>query len=89
MSKIGHNSEVSAADLLRSIVGRVERLEYERQEVAEQIREVMREAKGCGFDAKVLRIVLKRRKMKAADRDEQDQMVELYEAQVGGSHGEV
>lgn len=77
MSGPGHNS----GDLLRSIVARVERLQDERDEVNEQIKEVLREAKGSGFDVKVLRIVLRRRKMKPHVRAEQDEMVEMYESQ--------
>lgn len=83
MSEIGHNSGV-AADQLRSIVNRVENLTAERDEVNEQIKEVLSEAKGNGFDVKVLRIVLRRRKMKAHARAEMDEMVDLYETNISG-----
>lgn len=83
MSGPGHNS-TAAADQLRSIVQRVERLEEEKAEVVEQIREVLREAKGEGFDPKILRVVLRRRKMKRHDRQELDQLLELYEARIEG-----
>lgn len=84
MSEIGHNSS-AAADQLRSIVSRVERLTEERDEVNEQIKEVLAEAKCNGFDVKILRLVLRRRKMKAHDRAEMDELVDLYETRISGS----
>ena len=77
MSEIGHNSGI-AADQLRSIVTRVENLTAERDEVNEQIREVLSEAKGNGFDVKILRLVLRRRRMKPHDRAEMDQLLDFY-----------
>ena len=76
-------SNVTAARL-SSFIERVERLEGERAEVAEQIREVLSEAKGEGFDVKILRQLLRLRKMKPHDRAEMDQLLDLYEAGIGG-----
>jgi len=63
---------------LKSFVERIERLEEEKAGVAEQIREVFAEAKGTGFDIKVMRQILKIRKMEEADRAEQEELLDLY-----------
>jgi uncharacterized protein (UPF0335 family) len=63
---------------LRSVVERIERLEEEKKEVAEQIKEVFAEAKGNGFDVKILRKVVSLRKKSAEDRSEEDAMLDLY-----------
>jgi uncharacterized protein (UPF0335 family) len=63
---------------LRSIVERIERLEEEKKEVAEQIKEVFAEAKGNGFDVKILRKVVSLRKKSAEDRSEEEAMLDLY-----------
>lgn len=67
-----------ASDILRSYIERLERLEEEKKETAEQIREVFAEAKGNGFDVKTIREVLKLRKLDSADRSEQEQLLDLY-----------
>jgi len=67
-----------AGDQLESIIQRIERLEEEKAALAGDIREVFAEAKGNGFDTKILRQVLKLRKMDKADRQEQDSILELY-----------
>lgn len=68
---------VSAGQLL-SIVERVERLEEEKKEVADQIKEVYAEAKGNGFDTKTLRKVVALRKKKPEERSEEEAMLDLY-----------
>lgn len=72
-----------AADRLKQIVGKVERLEEEKREVAEQIKEVMGEAKSEGFDVLTLRRVLKLRRLKPHDRSEQEELLDLYKAVLG------
>jgi uncharacterized protein (UPF0335 family) len=72
-----------AGERLRQLVEKIERLEDEKREVGEQIKEVMAEAKGEGFDVKVLRQVLKLRRMKPHDRSEQEELLELYKAAIG------
>ncbi|TVQ38065.1 MAG: DUF2312 domain-containing protein [Geminicoccaceae bacterium] len=76
-------SEAIAADQLKSIVERLENLEEEKQAIAEQIREVMGEAKGSGFDTKIIRQILKLRKMQEHDRLEQEELLEVYKAAIG------
>ena len=72
-----------AGDQLKSIVERLENLEEEKQAVAEQIREVMAEAKGSGFDTKIIRQLLKLRKMQEHDRLEQEELLEVYKSAIG------
>jgi len=72
-----------AADQLKSFVERLETLEEEKQAVAEQIREVMAEAKSQGFDTKILRQLLKLRKMQEHDRQEQEELLDVYKRAVG------
>ncbi|MGB0854232.1 MAG: DUF2312 domain-containing protein [Pikeienuella sp.] len=67
-----------AADQLRSIIERVERLEEEKKEVAEQIKEVFAEAKANGFDTKTLRKVISLRKKALEERQEEEAMLDLY-----------
>jgi len=67
-----------AAAKLKSFVERIERLETEKSELAADVREVYAEAKGNGFDTKIMRQVIKLRKMEPADRNEQDELLDLY-----------
>lgn len=67
-----------AADRLRSLIERIERLEEEKATIASDIRDIFAEAKSAGFDVKIMRVVLKLRKMNAADRDEQEFLTETY-----------
>lgn len=81
----GHNSAGSiTADHLRQYVERIERLEEEKTITTVDIREVYAEAKSNGFDTKIMREVIKRRKLDAADREEQDALLELYEGTLAG-----
>ena len=67
-----------AADKLRSFIERIEHLEEEKKAIADDIREVFAEAKSDGFDVKIMRTILKLRKMDAADRDEQEMLIDTY-----------
>ncbi len=76
----GSSNDVSglAADRLRSLVERIERLEEEKAALAADIREVYSESKSAGFDVKTLRQVIRLRKLDRADRQEQEALLELY-----------
>ena len=76
MPGIGHN--VIAGDQIKSIVGRIERLEEEKQALADDIKEVYAEAKANGFDTKTLRAVVRLRKQDASRRQQQEALLELY-----------
>ena len=82
MAEIGHNSgdtlNRTAQGQLRSLVERIERLDQEKAEIAEQIKEVFAEAKGNGFDVKIMRIVLRLRKKDRAKRLEEEAVLDLY-----------
>jgi uncharacterized protein (UPF0335 family) len=67
-----------AADHLKSLIERIERMEEEKAGIAADIRDIYSEAKGVGFDAKVMRKVIALRKQDAADRDEQDAILATY-----------
>ena len=68
----------AAQQQLKSIVERIERLEQEKSEVAEQIKEVFAEAKGNGYDVKTLRKVVRLRKQDRAKRQEEGAILDLY-----------
>lgn len=67
-----------AVDRLRSLIERIERLEEECSAIRSDIRDIFAEAKSAGFDAKIMRKVIKLRKMNAADRDEEEFLLETY-----------
>jgi uncharacterized protein (UPF0335 family) len=72
-----------AAGQLRAIIERIERLEEEKKEVAEQIKEVYAEAKANGFDSKTLRKVVALRKKSTDERQEEEAMLDLYLSALG------
>jgi uncharacterized protein (UPF0335 family) len=72
-----------AADRLRSFLDRIERLEEEKAGLTADIREVYAEAKGSGFDTKVMRQIVRLRKMDSADRQEQEALLEVYRRAIG------
>jgi uncharacterized protein (UPF0335 family) len=68
---------------LRTIVERIERLEEEKKTIAGDIKEVYAEAKGNGFDIKILRKVISLRKKDASERQEEESMIDVYLAALG------
>jgi uncharacterized protein (UPF0335 family) len=72
-----------AAGQLRSLIERIERLEEERAALSADIREVYSEAKGQGFDTKIMRQVVRLRKLDRADLQEQDAVLDLYLSALG------
>jgi uncharacterized protein (UPF0335 family) len=68
---------------LRTIVERIERLEEEKKTIAGDIKEVYAEAKGNGFDTKILRKVISLRKKDVAERQEEESMIDVYLAALG------
>ena len=67
-----------APDRLRSFIERIERLEQEKQDLAADIREVYSEAKGVGFDPKIMRQVVRLRKLDDNDRRELEMVLDTY-----------
>lgn len=72
-----------AADILRSYIERIERLEEEKKALGADIREVYAEAKGNGFEPKIMRKLVALRRMDQADRMEEEELLDLYRAAVG------
>lgn len=72
-----------AGDQLRSYIERIERLEEEKATLAADVREVFAEAKGNGFDVKIMRQILRLRKMDGDDRAEQEALLDVYKRAIG------
>jgi uncharacterized protein (UPF0335 family) len=72
-----------AADRLRSLVERIERLEEERKALTGDIKDIYAEAKSAGFDVKVLREVIRIRKQEPAEVEEQETLLDVYRRALG------
>ena len=72
-----------SADRLKSFVERIEKLEEERKAIGGDIRDVYSEAKGVGYDVKTMRKIISIRKVDAAERDEQEQLLDVYKHALG------
>lgn len=72
-----------AASQLRSIIERIERLEEEKKGLQDDIRDIYLEAKGNGFDPRILRQVVRLRKKAKEERQEEEELLELYKAALG------
>ncbi len=96
MTNIGHNSGATelmgdgaetttsiSQGMIRSLVERIERLEEEKAATATDIKEVYAEAKGHGFDTKILRKVIALRRKDKAERDEEAAILDLYLSALG------
>lgn len=76
-------SENVAADELRLLIERIERLEEEKQGISDDVRDVYNEAKVRGYDVKIMRQIVRLRKMEAHDRQEMDAILDTYRAALG------
>ncbi len=72
-----------AADRLRSIIERVERLEEERKALGSDIKDIFAEAKSAGFDVKVIRQIIRIRKQEPSDVEEQETLLDIYRRALG------
>ena len=72
-----------AAERLRQLIERIERLEDEKAVLAADVREIYAEAKAVGFDAKVMRQIIKLRKMDTADQQEMEALIDTYKHALG------
>ena len=70
---------------IRSLIERVEQIEAEVKELNEAKKEIFAEAKGNGFDTKVLKEIIKMRKEEQAERDERDALLDLYMRAIEGA----
>ena len=74
----------TAQTQLKTIIERIERLEEDKAAVSNDLKEVYLEAKGNGFDVKVLRKVVRMRKQDKAKRQEEEALIDLYLSAIGG-----
>ena len=83
MDESGTDMSPAAREKLRNTVQRIERLEEEKKEVADQIKDVYAEAKAMGYDTKALRQVVRLRKQDRQEREEQEAVLETYMIALG------
>jgi uncharacterized protein (UPF0335 family) len=72
-----------AADELRLLIERIERLEEEKKAIADDVKDVYGEAKARGYDTKTMRMIVRLRKMETHDRQEMEAILETYKAALG------
>ncbi len=72
-----------AADRLRSLIERIERLEEERKALGSDIKDIYAEAKSAGFDVKVIRQIIRIRKQEPAEVEEQESLLDVYRRALG------
>ncbi len=84
-TKVDETSKVGgiAADRLRSLIERIERLEEERKALGSDIKDIFAEAKSAGFDVKVMRQLLRIRKQEPAEVEEQESLLDVYRRALG------
>lgn len=80
MSEVGHNA---TDDRLRLLIERIERLEEEEQGIKDDKKDVYLEAKAVGYDAKIMRQIVRLRKMQPDDRREMETILDLYKSALG------
>lgn len=81
--------QVTAQKQLRQVVDAIERLEEEKKALASDVRDKFLEAKGLGFDVRVLRQLLRLRKKSEAERTEEDAILAIYMHALGMAHAAV
>ncbi len=74
----------SAQGQLKSVIERIERLEEDKKSVMEDLKSVYAEAKGNGFDTKIIRKIIRLRKQETAQRQEEEALLDLYLSAIGG-----
>lgn len=76
-------SDTISAEQLRLLIERIERLEEEKQGIADDVRDTYAEAKSTGFDVKTIRAVIRLRRMEKHHRDEAEMLLETYKQALG------
>ena len=74
---------IVAADELRLLIERIERLEEEKKAIADDVKDVYGEAKSRGYDTKTIRAIVRLRKMESNDRQEAEALLEIYKTALG------
>lgn len=80
---VGHNVNGVDGSHLRAFIERIERLEEEKKAIADDVKDVYAEAKGNGFDTKVIRRIVKLRKQDRDKRREEEEILDIYLAALG------
>jgi uncharacterized protein (UPF0335 family) len=80
---MAEDSSGISADRLRSIIKRIEKLEEDKAGVSDDIKEVYSEAKGTGFDIKIIRQIVRLRKVELEKRREESELLDLYMSAIG------
>jgi uncharacterized protein (UPF0335 family) len=75
--------EAVSGERLKSVIKRIEKLEEDKAAISKDIKEVYSEAKGTGFDVKIIRNIVKLRKLEIEKRREQDELTQLYMSAIG------
>lgn len=84
MTEVGHNSNAGfAADHLRSLVERIERLSEEKKALSSDISDIYKESRSAGFDPKVIRKLVAIRKQEPADVEESEILLDVYRRALG------
>lgn len=81
--EITDSSQAVAAGQLRAFIERIERLEEEKRQIAEDVKDVYAECKGTGFDTKAVKQIVKLRKIDKAEREESEALLDLYMSALG------
>ena len=74
---------IQSPQILKQFIEQIEQLEEEKQSIAESIKDVYSELKGEGFDAKIVREIIKLRKLDRDELDEHDELIDLYKQAIG------
>lgn len=77
------DAKAVAVAQLRAFIERIERLEEEKKTISDDIKEVYSEAKNSGFDTKAIRAIIRLRKKKDGERQEEEAMIDLYKDALG------
>jgi uncharacterized protein (UPF0335 family) len=72
-----------SSERLKSFIKRIEKLEEDKSGISDDIKDVYAEAKGTGFDVKIIRQIIRLRKMETEARREQEELLELYKSAIG------
>lgn len=87
LDNLGNNDDAKvagiAADRLRSLIERIERLEEERKALGSDIKDIFAEAKSAGFDVKIIRQIIRLRKQEPAEIEEQETLLDVYRRALG------
>lgn len=80
---MSENSSGVSGERLRSVIKRIEKLEEDKAGISDDIKEVYAEAKGTGFDVKIIRQIVRLRKVEVEKRREESELLDLYMSAIG------